>query len=168
MLENLHKSQNFVSAIDLAVSLRSFSILSCAIFLLWSLSPLGGQSSLLRLLYEANFTVTTSQAVYYPVPDAYSWLMMNEITETYVSQRSIVVLSNIAAVDTLHIYGNLNPSSYPTSYFNADSVRSRNWGAIPDEQVSQRLTEVLNTYWDVSRWVDTTTRTNQQNHRRAL
>lgn len=93
---------------------------------------------------------------------------MNEITETYVNQISVMVLSNVAAVDTLHIYGNLNPSGCPTSYFNADGVRSRNWSTIPDELVSYRLTELLNIYWDASRWVDTKTRTSQQNHRRAL
>lgn len=99
MLENLHRSQSFVSAIGLAVSLRSLSILSFAILLLWSLSPLGGQSSL-RLLSEANSTVVTSRSVYYPNLDANSWLLMS-YPITFVNQVSVIVSSSISTADTL-------------------------------------------------------------------
>ena len=57
-----------------------------------------------------------------------------------------------------YIYGNTSMLGQSTSYFTADPV-GHNWSTIPDEQVSQRLTEVFNTYWESSRWMATTIRT---------
>lgn len=88
-----------MSAIDLAISLRSFSFLSFAILLLWSLSPLGGQSSL-RLLAEANTTVTISRAIYYPKNDSKSWLL-EPSPFTRLNQVSVVVSTSISTADTL-------------------------------------------------------------------
>lgn len=68
-LEKLLGSQSLVSAIGTAVSLRSYSLLSLAVLLLWTLSPLGGQSSL-RLLHQANTTITENGTVYYADHDA--------------------------------------------------------------------------------------------------
>lgn len=99
VLENLHGSQSFVSVIRIATSLRSYSILSCAILLLFSLSPLGGQSSL-RLIYEVDSSVITSQTVYYPDLDAFSWLLMS-YPVAMANQVSAIVSSNILALDTL-------------------------------------------------------------------
>lgn len=92
----MHGSQSFASAIGLAISIRSFSVLSFIILLLWSLSPLGGQSSL-RLLAEANATAVTSQAMYFPNQDAESGI----ITGQSVNQVSVIVASSISTADTL-------------------------------------------------------------------
>ncbi|ENI00779.1 hypothetical protein COCC4DRAFT_44167 [Bipolaris maydis ATCC 48331] len=69
---------------------------------------------------------------------------------------------SIRAYDSLHpinnyIYGNMSGSGYLGSYVSSQSI-ARNWSDIPDEHVSQRLTEVLNTYWESSRWMPTMTR----------
>lgn len=58
-----------MSALGTAVTLRSYSLLSFAVLLLWILSPLGGQSSL-RLLHPANSTITATGTVYYADHDA--------------------------------------------------------------------------------------------------
>lgn len=58
-----------MSAIGTAFTLRSANIVSVVLLFLWTLSPLGGQSSL-RLLHEANATVTEIGTVYYSDPAA--------------------------------------------------------------------------------------------------
>ncbi|KAF3035919.1 hypothetical protein E8E12_003941 [Didymella heteroderae] len=63
-LEKLLGSQSLVSAISTACTLRSASLTSIGLLLLWILSPLGGQSSL-RLLREGNSTVIEAGTVYY-------------------------------------------------------------------------------------------------------
>lgn len=99
VLESLHGSQSFVSAICLAISLRSWSVLSFAILLLWFLSPLGGQSSLC-LLHEANSTVVTSRPVYYPDPGAYSSLASLGFAH-YLNQMRAIISTSISTTDTL-------------------------------------------------------------------
>jgi hypothetical protein len=51
-----------------------------------------------------------------------------------------------------YIYGN----SSKFSGFSSDKFR--NWSLVPDVQVSQRLTQVFNTYWEAGRWFFTTSR----------
>lgn len=59
-----------------AVALRSASLLSICLLLLWVLSPIGGQSSL-RLLYETNSTIIGQNLVYYSAPDSYFQVFAN-------------------------------------------------------------------------------------------
>lgn len=56
-----------------------------------------------------------------------------------------------------YVYADMSTTGAPRSYFDANP-RLRDWSTIPDEQVSQRLTEIFNTYWEASRWMDTTSR----------
>ncbi|KAF1933564.1 uncharacterized protein M421DRAFT_200147 [Didymella exigua CBS 183.55] len=63
-LEKLLGSQSLVSAISTAFTLRSASLTSIGLLLLWALSPLGGQSSL-RLLHEGNTTISEAGTIYY-------------------------------------------------------------------------------------------------------
>jgi hypothetical protein len=57
-----------------------------------------------------------------------------------------------------YIYGNISISGHKTSYFTDDRI-ARNWSTISDEDISQRLTEIFNTYWKASRWFAATTQT---------
>lgn len=81
-LEKLLGSQSLVSAIGTACTLRSASVVSIGLLLLWTLSPLGGQSSL-RLIYQTNSTISERGSVYYSDPaapldldEAGNWLKM--------------------------------------------------------------------------------------------
>ncbi|KAJ8106309.1 hypothetical protein OPT61_g9621 [Boeremia exigua] len=82
MLEKLLGSQSVVSAVGTAFTLRSLNLTTIALLFLWALSPLGGQSSL-RLLQEANKTITETGTVYYSDPaatteldEAFSWFSL--------------------------------------------------------------------------------------------
>jgi len=56
-----------------------------------------------------------------------------------------------------YIYGNTSTFGYQSSYFTPSPMR-RNWSAIPNEDLSQRMTEVLNGYWKASRWMESSPR----------
>lgn len=51
-----------------------------------------------------------------------------------------------------YIYGNSSEPSWVTSR------QFHDWAQVSDAQVSQRLSQVFNTYWDASRWTYSTTR----------
>lgn len=54
-----------------------------------------------------------------------------------------------------YIYGRTNSS---LSYFRNDMIPAHDWSTVPDTQISERLTHILNTYYEASRWLDTTPR----------
>ncbi|KAF2028472.1 hypothetical protein EK21DRAFT_113809 [Setomelanomma holmii] len=92
-LEKLLRSQSFVSAIGTAITLRSITTISVPLLLIWSLSPLGGQSSL-RMLSEANRTIPDSGTVYYAHPEAPFNLNQNS---SWFSVVPTALLASLAA-----------------------------------------------------------------------
>ncbi|KAF2133570.1 hypothetical protein P153DRAFT_428514 [Dothidotthia symphoricarpi CBS 119687] len=75
VLELLVGSRSFVAAVGHAINLRSPSLLAFGILILWTLSPLGGQSAL-RLVSETNRTISVNGPVYYANVDAWSGYMV--------------------------------------------------------------------------------------------
>ncbi|KAF2226777.1 hypothetical protein BDZ85DRAFT_316249 [Elsinoe ampelina] len=64
-LEMMHSSKTVFSTIESQFCLRRFSVLGCALFVLWSMSPLGGQASL-RVLQREHRTLYEMKTIKYP------------------------------------------------------------------------------------------------------
>ncbi|KAF2658976.1 hypothetical protein K491DRAFT_689580 [Lophiostoma macrostomum CBS 122681] len=97
VLEKLVGSQSLVSTVSSAFALRSFNALSIYLLLLWSLSPLGGQSSL-RLLSETNTAIFDNSVAYCASPDSATFMdgtfdmlsLINISKVDYTSERSCI------------------------------------------------------------------------------
>jgi hypothetical protein len=99
-LEHVIGSQSLVAAVGHAITLHSLNFLTLGLLVIWTLSPLGGQSAL-RLVHETNSTVFDNRSVFYADPDAASQLPIGSNNIDAMNRVNGVVSTALMTADTL-------------------------------------------------------------------
>lgn len=86
------------------------------------------------------------------------WAVANTLSSAHHFFQNFPSMGGIIGQFSSHPVDNYIYGKTSQNYFESGPIVWRNWSSISDDTVSQRLTEILNTYWNAGRWPTATTR----------